>query len=92
MCTTTEVTAYKDCDGKLHPSKMDAYVSNIVSKINDAKSCYSPHISTWVMGDALKIILDSDEMRGYFREAIQNKDEARNKELTKTFCDYSKSC
>lgn len=95
MCTTTEVTAYKDCKGDLHASKMNAYISNITSSLNAARvvGCYATsRISTYDMKEAIKIIMNSDEMRGYFREAIKDKDEERNAELTKTFCDYSKSC
>lgn len=92
MCNPLqEVIAYKDCAGDVHATKIQALSSSIATSLSHKHSPYS-RISTWDVKQVVEGILDSDELRGYFREAIQDKDISRQKELTRAFCESSKSC
>ena len=90
MCKlTTEVTAYKDCRGDLHATKLEALATS--AAILASKGSYSS-ISSWDARTLMDQIVNNDTLRKTFVEVLKEKDEERTKELTRAFCEASKTC
>lgn len=93
MCNPfEEVTAYKDCKGNVHSTKLAAAASSIAENINCERSMYATSISKWNVEEILNVIIKSDKARSHFKDLIEDKDRERTAELTRLFCESSKSC
>lgn len=86
-----EVTAYQDCKGEVHSTKLDAAAASIASTLQ-SRHYSRVRISRYDITEILSQIINSDEARSYFHTLIEDKNKERHEELTRAFCDSSKSC
>ena len=92
MCNPfKEVTAYQDCNGEVHATKLDATAASIANSIS-TKNYSSTRMTRYDVKEVLSLIIKSDEARSYFKDLIEDKERERYAELTKAFCTSSKTC